>query len=342
MTGRKGLTGKPTVMKEVNISLIMDALRTLGSASRVELCNYTKISQPTVNQLIRELTEDNIVLSLGNADSTGGRKAEVFTLNSKRSAIACITATMNGFDCSVTDMDLIEEFSLTFEHHENISYTEELCFVIGQLLERSPEIGALSIGLPGAVSESGIVYAISQIPEWENRDLGAILKDRFPLPISVINDINATALGYMKTDDADCQNLIYLQMVGTGLGAGIMINHALHPGFASFAGEAGYMQTGNGQSVESQLLYATEEEKAILLSQIIVNMICVLNPDKIVIGYSKLTDSFLNVIGEACHRVLPPAVLPVLTGISSSTEYYRTGLADRGFSLLDNGIHLLK
>ena len=54
MTRKKELTGKPAVMKEINISLIVDALQTLGSASRVELCNYTKISQPTVNQLIRE------------------------------------------------------------------------------------------------------------------------------------------------------------------------------------------------------------------------------------------------------------------------------------------------
>ena len=65
MTRKKELTGKPAVMKEINISLIVDALQALGSASRVELCNYTKISQPTVNQLIRELMTDNTVLSLG-------------------------------------------------------------------------------------------------------------------------------------------------------------------------------------------------------------------------------------------------------------------------------------
>lgn len=342
MTRKKELTGKPTVMKEVNISLIMDALRTLGSASRVELCNYTKISQPTVNQLIRELMADNIVLSLGNADSTGGRKAEVFTLNSKRSAIACITATMDDFTCSITDMDLIEEFSFICRHQDNASYTEELCTVIEKLLKETPDIGAISIGLPGAVSEKGIVYAISQIPEWEDQDLGAILRKKFPLPISVINDINATALGYLKIDESDCQNLIYLQMNGTGLGAGIIIGRRLYPGFASFAGEAGYMQIGNRQSVESQLLCAETAKKADLLSQIVINMICLLNPDKIVIGGAEITDRFMSIIEAACEEALPHSVLPVLSGTSSSTECYRKGLADRGFSLLDKGVHLLK
>lgn len=342
MTRKKELTGKPAVMKEINISLIVDALQTLGSASRVELCNYTKISQPTVNQLIRELMTDNTVLSLGSADSTGGRKAEIFTLNSKRSAIACITVTMNGFTCCITDMNLTEECSFTCKHQDGASYTEELCTVIEKLLEEAPDTGAISIGLPGAVSEKGIVYAISQIPEWEDQDIGAILRKRFPLPVSVINDINATALGYLKIDESDCQNLIYLQINGAGLGAGIIIGRRLYPGFASFAGEAGYMQIGNRQSVESQLLCAEAATKADLLSQIVINMICLLNPDKIVIGGAEITDQFMSIIEAACKKALPPSVLPVLSGTSSSTECYQKGLADRGFSLLDKGVHLLK
>ena len=80
-------------------------------------------------------------------------------------------------------MNLIEECSFTCKHQDGASYTEELCTVIEKLLEEAPDTGAISIGLPGAVSEKGIVYAISQIPEWEDQDIGAILRKRFPLPV---------------------------------------------------------------------------------------------------------------------------------------------------------------
>ena len=57
MASKKEITGKPTVIKEVNRGLLKDALSRMGQATRVELSKYTGISQPTVNVLIREMTE---------------------------------------------------------------------------------------------------------------------------------------------------------------------------------------------------------------------------------------------------------------------------------------------
>ena len=89
------ITGKPTVLKELNIGLIKDALGSYGQATRVEIARMTGISQPTVNMLIRELTEDGTVINLGAAPSTGGRRAEVYTLNQKKFAIALVAVDPN-------------------------------------------------------------------------------------------------------------------------------------------------------------------------------------------------------------------------------------------------------
>ena len=75
------ITGKPTVLKELNIGLIKAALGEHGQATRVEIAKLTGISQPTVNLLIKELIENETVLNLGAAPSTGGRRAEVYTLS---------------------------------------------------------------------------------------------------------------------------------------------------------------------------------------------------------------------------------------------------------------------
>ena len=55
---KKNLTGKPGLLKEINIGLIKDALLKHGRATRVELASLTNISQPTVNLLIKELLEE--------------------------------------------------------------------------------------------------------------------------------------------------------------------------------------------------------------------------------------------------------------------------------------------
>ena len=100
------ITGKPTVLKELNIGLIKAALDECGQATRVEIAKMTGISQPTVNLLIKELIADETVLNLGAAPSTGGRRAEVYTLNQKKSAIALVAVMGSFFEVSVTDMEL--------------------------------------------------------------------------------------------------------------------------------------------------------------------------------------------------------------------------------------------
>ena len=67
---RKEMTGKPAVLKEVNIGLIMDTLRRMGNATRVELSRETGISQPTINVLIKELTEKERLTDMKKEDQT--------------------------------------------------------------------------------------------------------------------------------------------------------------------------------------------------------------------------------------------------------------------------------
>ncbi|MDE7238248.1 MAG: winged helix-turn-helix domain-containing protein, partial [Lachnospiraceae bacterium] len=106
MAQNKERTGKPALMKELNIGLIMDALQNKGRATRVELAALTNLSQPTVNMLIGELVKEQAVISLGIAESTGGRRAELFALNSKRAALAAVLIKKDVIEAVVTDLEL--------------------------------------------------------------------------------------------------------------------------------------------------------------------------------------------------------------------------------------------
>jgi predicted NBD/HSP70 family sugar kinase len=66
------------------------------------------------------------------------------------------------------------------------------------------------------------------------------LVKRFEVPIVIENDVNLAALGEMwfGTQD-DVSNLILLT-IGTGVGAGVIINGAVYSGSHNMAGEVGY------------------------------------------------------------------------------------------------------
>ena len=176
MQQRNDLTGKPSLMKELNIGLIKEALTKYQSATRVELSSITGISQPTVNLLIKQLLKERIVVNVGTIQAARGRKAEVFALNNKRYLIASLIVNEDTFQCAISDMNLNREASAVFPRSQNSTYAEQLCTIVRLILEQNKYIRAISVGVPGAVSEAGQVFAIPHIPEWERVNLKSLLE----------------------------------------------------------------------------------------------------------------------------------------------------------------------
>jgi glucokinase len=102
------------------------------------------------------------------------------------------------------------------------------------------EVAAIGIGVPSVVDvKEGIVYDVQYIPSWKEVHLKALLESRYGVPVFVNNDANCFVLGeYYFGKGAGVENLIGLA-IGTGLGAGIIINHHLFAGPNCGAGEFG-------------------------------------------------------------------------------------------------------
>jgi glucokinase len=102
------------------------------------------------------------------------------------------------------------------------------------------KIAAIGIGVPSVVDvEQGIVYDVQYIPSWKEVPLKSILENRYEVPVFVNNDANCFVLGeYYFGKGIGKENLVGLA-IGTGLGAGIIIDHRLYAGPNCGAGEFG-------------------------------------------------------------------------------------------------------
>lgn len=376
MSQSKERTGKPALLKELNIGLIMDALQKKGQATRVELAALTNLSQPTVNLLIGELVKDQTVLSLGIAESTGGRRAEVFALNAKRAALAAIVIKQDRIEAVVTDLNLHSELHELRMRSEGVSCTEELFSLLRLLVEKRPEIRAVCVGVPGSVSAEGEVFSIPMIPEWEHFALKNELESRFPVLVCVMNDMNAIAAGYLpdcaEREEEQRRNFVYLHAEGAGMGAGIVIDGRLYSGFRSFAGEVGSMMLGTAEkaaevtkaagsragrgeqktkispetaysevSVEGHMRNAADHAQRIaILTAAAVNLICVLNPEEILFG-GEVTKKAAAEIFEGCRAYLPETVLPRFQVIADYQKDYFNGLCRQGRELLSRHIQVV-
>jgi glucokinase len=89
--------------------------------------------------------------------------------------------------------------------------------------------------------ERGIVYNVTNIPSWQRVPLKDILEDEFGLPVCVNNDVNCFALGEYQFGLGSGLKHVVAVSAGTGLGAGIIINHQLFNGNNCGAGEIGLL-----------------------------------------------------------------------------------------------------
>lgn len=113
---------------------------------------------------------------------------------------------------------------------------------ISNLIERfsGTKILGIGVGVPSVVDvQRGIVYDVQNIPSWKEVRLKDLLERRFSVPVYVNNDANCFAVGEKYFGKGKGYENIVGLIVGTGLGAGIVVNGKLYAGKNCGAGEFG-------------------------------------------------------------------------------------------------------
>lgn len=101
-------------------------------------------------------------------------------------------------------------------------------------------IRGIGIGVPSVVnSEKGIVYNVVNIPSWKKVHLKEILEREFGVPVEVNNDCNCFAFGERYYGEGTAFRNIVCLILGTGVGAGIIVEDRLYYGHNTGAGEIG-------------------------------------------------------------------------------------------------------
>lgn len=114
--------------------------------------------------------------------------------------------------------------------------------LLSQLIESmmNEHVEGIGIGVPSIVdSERGVVYNVANISSWKEIYLKETLKNEFGLPVAINNDSNCFTLGVkMFGEGQPFANMLGVT-IGTGIGAGVIIDHHLYGGEYMGAGEIG-------------------------------------------------------------------------------------------------------
>ncbi|MFZ2054649.1 MAG: ROK family protein [Candidatus Aminicenantales bacterium] len=119
---------------------------------------------------------------------------------------------------------------------------EEVIEEVGEAIARvfDPGVAGIGVGVPSVVDvEKGIVYDVQNIPSWKEVPLKEILERRFGRPVYINNDANCFAVGEKYFGRGRKFRHLVGLIIGTGLGAGVILNNRLYSGPNCGAGEFG-------------------------------------------------------------------------------------------------------
>ena len=99
-------------MKKRNIQIILDFVAKLGPLSRIDIARYTELSPSTVTSLVNELLRVGLLVQLGTAASSGGRKPIELSINGAYGEICIVeirrkTTRLHFYNLNLTELKTV-------------------------------------------------------------------------------------------------------------------------------------------------------------------------------------------------------------------------------------------
>ncbi|MDB5085380.1 MAG: transcriptional regulator/sugar kinase [Bacilli bacterium] len=238
--------GSFQAMKLLNQSTVLNLIRQSGPISRSELAKLTKLTPATMTNIVGELLDSRLVIESDLGQSSGGRKPIMLKLNGSSFCVIgvyagsrrinAIAAALDGRICAETELQAPAAPGRS-------EFLAGLRRAIDEVMRKLPtqrRVLGIGVGMHGLVDpqQGRSIYA----PHLNLRDIPvkADLQGRYSLPVEVENDVRALSLGESWYGQGQgIANFICVNS-GTGVGAGIILDHKLYHGTSFTAGEMGH------------------------------------------------------------------------------------------------------
>lgn len=243
-------TATAAMLRDINRTAVLDVIREHSPIARTLIAKRLGTSLPTVMRVVDDLMQADLVRLHGRAESTGGRPRQLVEFNAQAYAVIGIDLGGTKLFGTVADLagNIQAEVYLPWGEGGPQNSLERLCEVITKLKQAprpsGQRIRGIGIGAPGiTLSEEGIVTWAPSLG-WRNLSLKEHLRSRTKLPVFVENDVNLATLGEWSFGAGKGTRNMVCIAIGTGIGAGIIIDGVLFRGSNQAAGEIGYLLPG--------------------------------------------------------------------------------------------------
>jgi len=236
------------------------------------LCSKIGKSFPITARLIEELIIDNLIIEVGYANSTGGRRPLIYSL--QKNVMYLVSVAMDQLITKIAIVDMQNNFvspitKIILPLPDNPKALQILIEKIAVVIDQSgipkEKIVGVGIGMPGFVNvKKGVNYSFLQLPG--EKSITKHISDKIELPVFIDNDSSLIALAEFRFGAARGEKNAMVVNIGWGIGLGLIIDGKLFRGHEGFAGEFSHIPLFlNGKLCSCGKVGCLETETSLLL-----------------------------------------------------------------------------
>ena len=228
----------------------MDLIRFAGKGlSRTDLAEGMGLTKAAVTIIVNDLITNGIIVETESRTTSSGRPPVVLEINPNHGLVAAIDMGAMHLSVALGDFSarILEEIEIPFR----ITDGPEKCLmeadrVLEQILLKrgvtSADLSGIGVGVPGPViTDQGTVMAPPIMPGWDRYPIRAKFEKKWNTAVTLNNDAELGALGEWAYGAGRGEKNLAFIKVGSGIGAGLMINSQIYGGTTGSAGEIGHL-----------------------------------------------------------------------------------------------------
>ena len=237
-------------VRNFNKHAAVDLIRFAGKGlSRTDLAEEMGLTRAAVTIIVNDLITHGIILETESRTTSSGRPPVVLEINPDQGLVAAIDIGAMHLSAALGDFSarILEETEVTFRVADGPEQClQEADRILRELLAKRgltpADISGIGIGVPGpVVTDLGTVMAPPIMPGWDRYPIRKTLQEQWKTSVTLNNDAELGALGEWAYGAGRGERNLAFIKVGSGIGAGLMINRQIYGGTTGSAGEIGHL-----------------------------------------------------------------------------------------------------
>jgi glucokinase-like ROK family protein len=235
-------------VKNLNKHAVVDLIRfTAGGISRIEISRQMNLTRAAITTIVSDLQSAGLVREV-ESHYPSGRRPIVLEINPDRGYVVGVDLGATHVTILVTDFlaRVVRELDAPLDIHDGpqvcLPQVETLVHqALAEVGLSIKDVSAIGAGVPGPVVAGMGVSGPPIMPGWDGYRIREDLEKRFGVPVSLSNDAELGAVGEWAYGAGRGERHLAYIKVGTGIGAGLLLEGQVYGGATGSAGEIGHI-----------------------------------------------------------------------------------------------------